>query len=169
MSLDLQNPSIRGRITITDVPGEKLDLSYGYSASLKDRHFDRKTLRELWRSPEDFRRIALESLDQLEQQVHSRFAQGGLISNSPWPVPFDSSRGAPDVPPHLDKPMSEAKRQEVLKTVLKTIAKKRKMVEKDYREMHAALARTLPLGECLEAVLREHHPSYAKANSETGS
>ena len=25
------------------------------------------------------------------------------------------------------------------------------MVEKNYREMHAALARTLPLGKCLEA------------------
>lgn len=162
-TLDLQKPSLSGRITITDVPDEKIDLSYGYSAKLKDRRFDRKTLRELWRSPEDFRRVALESLDQLEETVQSRFAAGGVISKSPWVSPFDPRRGDPraGVPSHLKKPLSEAKRKEALKTILKEIAGKRKAIKSDYREMHAAIVKALPLGECLEGMLRAHDSSNA--------
>lgn len=143
--LKLPCPGVGGRI-------HHGDLSFRYGSSLKGVKFDRRTIQEIWSGPESFQRIALASLDQLEKQVRSDFATGKLVSSRP--VPSGPRDGEPKIKSDRDPNLPAVRKRHARNRALKQIEQKRELIQQHYREMHAAIIRTLPLDQSLEAVTR---------------
>ena len=130
------------------------------ASSLRDSAEDlaesRRRFLALYASPESLRDTVLAQLEKLRRLVQDQIPRlegvnvidySGVRSDSP-PIPSPAAR--------LHPPSEETKKA-LLDQTLAELDSREKLVRENYREMHAAINKALPLGEVLDSLLAEEN------------
>lgn len=100
------------------------------------------------KSPDDFKRVCLQTLDELAEKIENDFASGAVTKQAHFPVnPAYHSSGEP--PEVLSMPanrkLTAAERQSLLEMARQSVARRREFIEQEYVELHTALQQVFPL------------------------
>jgi len=107
-------------------------------------------LHEMAAAPEEFKRVALQILDELKQTIESDFDSDKIVSESFFPT---SARGrSGGNPPHLslvpgDRALTGAEKHVLLQLTRTELARRRALIEDNFVTMHKAIVKVFPLDE----------------------